>query len=116
MKGRTSERRDVIPATGDFGLTGVLVVSQERGEARFFPVAGSEPIAAIMNDRALKVLAEGPALDEWIDYLFERANGQRVSWSRPEKIQGTDLFDAGRKALDVALARDRKTSRSSPRS
>lgn len=89
-------------------LVGVTAVSGERKEGVFVSVPGLDHAMATWRERISFCLGQGTDLDEFLDYLFERANGITTSWSRPEPINAPDVWTAVQAAFALARQRDRE--------
>ncbi len=104
---RWSELREPGP-NHVFHLVGVMAVSGARKEGVFVSVPGLDKAMEHWRNRISYCLGQGTDLDEFLDYLFERANGITTTWSRPESIEAPDLWTAVQEAFAIARKRDRE--------
>lgn len=103
---RWSELREPGP-DHVYHLVGVMAVSGPRKEGVFVSVPGLDHAMATWRERISYCLGQGTDLDEFLDYLFQRANGITTSWSRPEPIEAPDVWTAVQAAFALARQRDR---------
>jgi hypothetical protein len=104
---RRSELREPGP-DHVYHVVGVMAVSGQRKEGVFVSVPGLDHAMAIWRERISHCLGQGTDLGEFLDYLFERANGITTSWSRPEPIEAPDVWTAVQAAFALARRRDRE--------